>query len=93
MLLFGLLTLLFNLPYLAISYFFSFLLLRYFASLAIQLRTGIMAWVIFSFRPESPLCFPLFAAAAEDNKQRNTSSSVALGTELRDELGHLPNFS
>jgi hypothetical protein len=49
------------------------------SSLAIQLGTGTNGLDAFSFRLESPLCFPPSAAVAEDGKRQNTSSSFALG--------------
>ncbi len=65
------------------------------SSLAILLRTGTNGLDAFSSRPESPWCLPLSAAVAEDDNLPNTFSSFAQGMQgqLRDEQGHLPDFS
>ncbi len=54
------------------------------SSLAIQLRLGTNGLDAFLSRPESPFCFPHSAAAAEDDKRQNMSSSFALGMPQHD---------
>jgi hypothetical protein len=57
-----------------------------------------MAWTIFSFRLESPLFLPPSAAVTEDGKPAKHVLIFCpwyawARHELRDEHGHLPNYS
>jgi hypothetical protein len=51
------------------------------SSLAIQLRRGQTARMLFSSRPKSPPCLPPSAVVYEDSKRQSTSLSSALGTQ------------